>query len=278
MTERHDETPSRTQLDATKAKLREETDEKAHRDVHQPALDKSGLPPTVLAVLALLSATPAEAGIPSERGDVPQVGQLESAVSAFSFSDEELHDANISEFYKAQGGAGGLFAQRPTSPAQADCSSCGSYPSSPTYPKYPSPSPSYPTNPSGPNPNQQYQNYQQYQRYLQQQQQQGQQSESEDEPYKYRPSGGPASCFVATVAFGGADAPELKILRGFRDDVLLRFRPGHAFVEMYYRVGPIWASHLAKAPRLKRLVKEMLIVAVKLLRAAGVRPRETRPL
>jgi hypothetical protein len=41
-------------------------------------------------------------------------------------------------------------------------------------------------------------------------------------------------CFVATVVYGNANAPQVQALRGFRDTVLMQSAPGRAFVNFYY--------------------------------------------
>ena len=49
------------------------------------------------------------------------------------------------------------------------------------------------------------------------------------------------SCYVATYAYGSADAPQVEALRRFRDQVLMRGLVGRLFVGAYYA----WLSALA---------------------------------
>ena len=46
------------------------------------------------------------------------------------------------------------------------------------------------------------------------------------------------NCFVATVAYGNGDYPAVKVLRQFRDRVLVKYSIGRAFIKWYYRIGP----------------------------------------
>jgi len=41
-------------------------------------------------------------------------------------------------------------------------------------------------------------------------------------------------CFVASTVYGRKDAPEVQVLRGYRDDVLMNTAAGRAFVDFYY--------------------------------------------
>ena len=41
-------------------------------------------------------------------------------------------------------------------------------------------------------------------------------------------------CFVATAVYGSRDAPQVRTLRDFRDNVLMQSSTGRAFVDFYY--------------------------------------------
>jgi hypothetical protein len=77
----------------------------------------------------------------------------------------------------------------------------------------------------------------------------------------------PGLCFVATVAFGEG-APELDVLRCFRDRTLLASAPGRAFVRWYYRDGPALARIVERTPWLRPLVKTSLRAVVYTLERA----------
>jgi len=66
------------------------------------------------------------------------------------------------------------------------------------------------------------------------------------------------ACFIATAAYGHADAPEVEALRRFRDRRLLTNRAGTAFVHLYYRLSPPFARLIARKPRLRTMVRKTL--------------------
>ncbi len=79
------------------------------------------------------------------------------------------------------------------------------------------------------------------------------------EPYPNLPDD---ACFIATAAWGSDAAPELRLLRQFRDRYLLDNGPGRAFVGWYYRHGPAAARWLEGHPGLKPLVRAALYPVV----------------
>jgi hypothetical protein len=78
-------------------------------------------------------------------------------------------------------------------------------------------------------------------------------------------------CFIATACYGSPFAPEVRLLRRFRDRVLLRSLPGRWLVRAYYAVSPRYAAWLRSRPRMQRLVRTLLIApVVTLVRWMGV--------
>lgn len=65
-------------------------------------------------------------------------------------------------------------------------------------------------------------------------------------------------CFVATATMG-PQHPDLDTLRAFRDRILRRSLAGRAFIAAYYRYGAHAAHFIADKPRLKRLVRTLLV-------------------
>lgn len=69
-------------------------------------------------------------------------------------------------------------------------------------------------------------------------------------------------CFIATAAYGFYSAPQVQVLRDFRDQYLLTNAPGRAFVAWYYRHGPNGARFLNQHPVFKPLVRVGLLPLV----------------
>jgi hypothetical protein len=63
------------------------------------------------------------------------------------------------------------------------------------------------------------------------------------------------ACFVATATYQSEHAPEVEFLRVFRDRVLRRHGGGRAFIDLYYRVGPLLAVSVERLPLLRPLCR-----------------------
>lgn len=77
-----------------------------------------------------------------------------------------------------------------------------------------------------------------------------------------RDSGGSGGCFIATAAYGSSMAPNVSILREFRDRFLLESRIGKAFVNLYYKYSPPVANFIIKHDNLRMIVRMTLFPLV----------------
>lgn len=66
-------------------------------------------------------------------------------------------------------------------------------------------------------------------------------------------------CFIATAAYGAPDAPEVTLLREFRDRILSTTRAGRAFIGLYYRTSPPVARLLSRSPVARMVVRVLLL-------------------
>ncbi len=70
-------------------------------------------------------------------------------------------------------------------------------------------------------------------------------------------------CFVATSAFMTPMAPEVQILRFYRDEYLQKSAIGRIFIQVYYRVSPRFAEFLDTNSALKPIVRGLLRLLIK---------------
>jgi len=66
-------------------------------------------------------------------------------------------------------------------------------------------------------------------------------------------------CFIATAAYGSPLAPEVVLLRRFRDRVLLKSRMGAVFVKLYYVTSPFLAPFISKSAFLRVITRQVLL-------------------
>jgi hypothetical protein len=71
---------------------------------------------------------------------------------------------------------------------------------------------------------------------------------------RQRKVGRAAGCFIATAAYGNAESPEVRFLRGFRDRYLQPCRGGRLLIALYYAIGPTLAAPLKNSPFLRKFV------------------------
>lgn len=69
-------------------------------------------------------------------------------------------------------------------------------------------------------------------------------------------------CFIATAIYGSYDAPEVRLLRLFRDTVLVQNASGRWLVRTYYIASPAIARTLSRHWGLRQLVRLTLVQPV----------------
>lgn len=70
-------------------------------------------------------------------------------------------------------------------------------------------------------------------------------------------------CFVATAAHGDLDAPEVVVLRAYRDARLLTNPAGRLFTRTYYLLGPLPAAAVRRFPALRPPARRALVPLVR---------------
>ncbi len=73
-------------------------------------------------------------------------------------------------------------------------------------------------------------------------------------------------CFVATAVYHTPDAPQLVVLRAFRDKVLMTSQAGAKLVAYYYQHGPYWAREVSQHPLLQVFLKPVLSATAMVLK------------
>jgi hypothetical protein len=66
-------------------------------------------------------------------------------------------------------------------------------------------------------------------------------------------------CYIATACYESPFAPEVRLLRNFRDNTLKSTYLGLLFIRIYYTLSPRIALFLKSNPKLNRIVREFLI-------------------
>ena len=71
-----------------------------------------------------------------------------------------------------------------------------------------------------------------------------------------------SGCFVATACYGNYNAPEVLILRAYRDERLLTNWLGTVFVKFYYFVSPPLAKQIEKSEKVKKFIRKYFLIPI----------------
>jgi hypothetical protein len=66
-------------------------------------------------------------------------------------------------------------------------------------------------------------------------------------------------CYIATAAFQSPDAPEVKLLRRYRDHVLDRYLAGRIFINVYYFISPPLARIVDNSAILRMVLRKYIL-------------------
>ncbi len=77
--------------------------------------------------------------------------------------------------------------------------------------------------------------------------------------------GGSGGCYIATMAYGDYDHPQVMILRQFRDEVLDKTRLGKWFIKTYYHYSPKLVERLKNQETINILIRKALNQFIKLI-------------
>lgn len=75
-----------------------------------------------------------------------------------------------------------------------------------------------------------------------------------------------SQCVVATAAFGSPLAEEVRLLRWWRDEVLLASRGGALFVRIYYRTSRRFAEFVGRHQLARRVVRASLVPIISVIK------------
>lgn len=68
----------------------------------------------------------------------------------------------------------------------------------------------------------------------------------------------PNGCYIATMSYGSYDAPEVSILRRFRDEVLKKTFLGRVFIANYYAFSPLLVKFVKKTGFAEKFIRRRL--------------------
>lgn len=76
----------------------------------------------------------------------------------------------------------------------------------------------------------------------------------------------PSGCYIATMAYGDYNHPQVLVLRSFRDEYLAKRNWGRTFIKTYYKYSPALVERLKNHKRVNHLIRKILDNLVKQLK------------
>ncbi len=88
-------------------------------------------------------------------------------------------------------------------------------------------------------------------------------NQSSSSSSSYNSSSSSGGCYIATMAYGNYNHPQVLILRSFRDEKLSKHMLGRGFIRMYYAISPHLVRILKDSHNINRIIRNILDELVK---------------
>lgn len=73
-------------------------------------------------------------------------------------------------------------------------------------------------------------------------------------------------CYIATIAYGSYEHPQVIELRKFRDNTLSKSSFGRGFIKTYYKYSPKLVEHLKDKPIVNQIIKSILNTLIRIIK------------
>ena len=73
-------------------------------------------------------------------------------------------------------------------------------------------------------------------------------------------------CYIATMAYGSYEHPQVLELRKFRDNTLSKSSFGRGFIKTYYKYSPKLVEHLKDKPLINQTIKSILNTLIRIIK------------
>lgn len=80
------------------------------------------------------------------------------------------------------------------------------------------------------------------------------------------PSSSSSGCYIATMAYGNYDHPQVVELRNFRDKILSKYWAGRCFIKIYYKYSPKLVERLKDKPIINTTIRQILNHSINVLK------------